>query len=211
MSSTSYFQQLLELFPIKDFQQQLLLGLVSSTTSGTEDVCRAASNAFLSYMQLLDNDRRNDLAKAAASIILRQLDQNATQDDRQVVILLDFLCFLMDQNLLFNDSWDIWAIMQKIQGPTSSLQRIEAALNCYSRLLSIDEYRTRAMDKLTRQLLHRWPKVCLLFPHEILRLTYVRRFVTMLQICYTSNFRTARWLPLIGMHLSPKQNLSFLS
>ncbi|KAK5380395.1 hypothetical protein LTR20_007166 [Exophiala xenobiotica] len=159
VSSISYFQQLLELFPIKDFQQQLLLGLVSSTTSGTEDVCRAASNAFLSYMQLLDNDRRNDLAKAAASIILRQLDENATQDDRQVVILLDFLCFLMDQNLLLNDSWDIWAIMQKIQGPTSSLQRIEAALNCYSRLLSIDEYRARAMDKLTRQLLHRWPKV----------------------------------------------------
>ncbi|KIW59998.1 hypothetical protein, variant [Exophiala xenobiotica] len=159
VSSTSYFQQLLELFPSKDFQQQVLLGLVSSATSGTEDVCRAASNAFLLYMQLLDNERRNDLAKAATSIILRQLDENATQDDRQVVTLLDFLCFLMDQSLLLNDSWDIWAIMQKIQSPTSSLPRIEAALNCYSRLLSIDAYRTRAMDKLTRQLLHRWPKV----------------------------------------------------
>ncbi len=201
----------MELFPSKDFQQQVLLGLVSSATSGTEDVCRAASNAFLLYMQLLDNERRNDLAKAATSIILRQLDENATQDDRQVVTLLDFLCFLMDQSLLLNDSWDIWATMQKVHGPTSSLQRIEAALNCYSRLLSIDAYRTRAMDKLTRQLLHRWPKVRLLFSYDMLRLTYACRFVMMLQICYTSNFRTTRWLPLIGMRLSPKQNLLFLS
>ncbi|KIV87718.1 hypothetical protein PV11_03247 [Exophiala sideris] len=163
VSSISYFQQLLELLPTKSFREDLLLGLVSSATSGTEDICRAASSAFVAYMQQLDNDTgAGDLGKAISLTILDKLDTSAPQDDRHVVPLLDFLCFMLDQDLFFSEldgARDIWAIMQKVHGPSSSLSRVEASLNCYSRLLMTETYRTRALDKLTRQLLHRWPKV----------------------------------------------------
>lgn len=160
----SYFQQLLQLLPNKAFQEDLLLGLVSSATAGTEDICRAASSAFVAYTQLLDNDTTgaDDLGKAISWTILDKLDTNAAQDDRHMIPLLDFLCFMLDQDMFFaelDDAHDVWAIMQKVHGPSSSLPRIEACLNCYSRLLMIERYRTRALDKLTRQLLHRWPKV----------------------------------------------------
>lgn len=110
-------------------------------------------------MQQLDDESRKRMTEKVSSIVLNQLGHNALQDDRQVVPLLHFLCFLMDQDLLVETSTDIWAIMKKVHGPSSSLPRIEAAMNCYSRMLAMDHYQKQAMDKLTRQLLHRWPKV----------------------------------------------------
>ncbi|KAI1624687.1 armadillo-type protein [Exophiala viscosa] len=163
VSSISYFRQLLELLPNKAFREDLFLGLVSSATAGTEDICRAASSAFVAYMQHLDKvTGAGDLGNAISRTILDKLDASALQDDRHLVPLLEFLCFMLDQDLFYaelNDARDIWAIMQKVHGPSSSLSRVEASLNCYSRLLMIEKYRTRALDKLTRQLLHRWPKV----------------------------------------------------
>ncbi|KIW40175.1 uncharacterized protein PV06_07397 [Exophiala oligosperma] len=159
VSSISYFLELLKLLQISSFREHLLTGFVSSATSGTEDICRAASNAFVTYMQQLDDESRKRTTEKVSSIILDQLNQNALQDDRQVVPLLQFLCFLLDQNLLIEASADIWAIMKKVHSPNSSLSRIEAAMNCYARLLAIGHYQRQAKDKLTRQLLHRWPKV----------------------------------------------------
>jgi len=157
----------MELLALRWSQKHLLLGIVSSATSGTEDICRAASNAFVSYMQALDRDRRENLVRTISSTILDQLETNSTQEDRQLVPFLLFSCFMMDQGLFSFDqialqrdaTWDIWAVMAKVHGASASLPRIEASLNLYSRLLAIDQLRPKAMDKLTRQLLHRWPKV----------------------------------------------------
>ena len=148
-------------------RKHLLLGLVSSATSGTEDICRAARSAFVSFMQLLERDNRKELMQATSDIILGQLETSEAQDDRVVVPLLDFLCFMMDQGLFSSElimepgqyTWDIWVIMRKVHDSSSSLQRIEASMNLYSRLLGNDKCRAPAADKLTRQLLHRWPKV----------------------------------------------------
>ena len=150
-------------------RKQLVLGLVSTATSGTEDICRAANNAFVSYLQRLDANTHDVVIREVSSIVMEQLDVRATEDDRQVVALLDFLCYMVDQGVFSIEAitesgpntWDIWAIMMRVHGPTSSLQRIEAALNVYSRLLAIDNCRSGVLDKITRQLLHRWPKVLL--------------------------------------------------
>ncbi|OAP62601.1 hypothetical protein AYL99_01828 [Fonsecaea erecta] len=167
VSSVTYFQQLMELICISWAQRALIVGLVSSATSGAEDLCRAASNAFVLHMQSLDTKPQEMLAETVSTIVVEELALKAQEDDRQVVPLLDFLCFIIDQNLyvvdssrrLDNTSLDLWSVMQKVHNSMSNLQRIEASLNVYSRMLAIDVYRARALDKLTRQLLHRWPKI----------------------------------------------------
>lgn len=167
VSTVPYFQQLMELFSLEWSRKPLIVGLVSSATSGTESICRAASNGFAWYLQALDEGRRDTVKTAISGIILKQLATSAPLDDRQVVSLLDFFCFMLDQDLFScqlithreTSAQDIWTIMQTVHGPSSSLQRIEASLNLYSRLLATGEFRARALDKLTRQLLHRWPKV----------------------------------------------------
>ncbi|KAL2438353.1 hypothetical protein ABEF95_007533 [Exophiala dermatitidis] len=167
VSTEPYFQDLMELLSLEWLREPLVLGLVSSATSGTEVICRAASNAFVWYMQGLDEGQRESLSSLVSSIVLKQLAIDEAQDDRQVVPLLDFLCFMMDEGLFAKQSTadspkgpgNVWTIIQQVLGPSPSLQRIEASLNLCSRLVASKDYRTRALDKLTRQLLHRWPKV----------------------------------------------------
>ncbi|EHY52837.1 hypothetical protein ABEF95_001024 [Exophiala dermatitidis] len=167
VSTEPYYQQLMKLLLLEWLREPLVLGLVSSATSGTEVICRAASNALVWYMQGLDEGKRDSLSSLVSSIVLKQLAIDEAQDDRQVVPLLDFLCFMMDQGLFAEQSTAdspqgpgyVWTILQHVLGQSPSLQRIEASLNLCSRLVASKDYRTRALDKLTRQLLHRWPKV----------------------------------------------------
>ena len=167
VSSTVYFQQLMQLLSVPWAQRQLILGLISSATSGTEDICRAANTAFLLYVQSLQVVQGKDLVTAIWAVVVEELASNTAADDRQIVPLLDFLCFMIDQDLVSSELFapadsaqlDLWTIMQSIHGPSSTLQRIETSLNVYSRLMQTDGYRSHALDKLTRQLLHRWPKV----------------------------------------------------
>ncbi len=170
VSSVQYFQQLMEILQMPRLRKDLLMGLVSSATAGTEDICRAACNAFVFYMQLLEADVRKALVREVSSIYLEQLDTSASQDDRQVLPVLDFVSFTIDQSVFSFElitepgpgTRNIWAIMQKVHSTSSSLQRTESSLNLYSRLLGIEKCRTNAVDKVTRQLLHRWPKVTFL-------------------------------------------------
>ncbi|EXJ78754.1 hypothetical protein A1O1_09156 [Capronia coronata CBS 617.96] len=165
ISTIPYFQQLLELLTLDWSRKPVIMGIISSATSGTESICRATSNAIVWYLQSLETDERDNLRTPISSIILEQLA--APLDDRHVVPLLGVFCFMMDQGLFSsqlitdpeNNAQDIWTIMHKLHGPSSSLHRIEASLNLYSRLITTEKFRARALDKLTRQLLHRWPKV----------------------------------------------------
>ena len=167
VSSVIYFQQLMELLSISWAQTNLVLGFVSSATSGTEDICRGASNAFVGHMQSLKPDNRARLVEVVSTIIVQELAARTTDDDRQVVPMLDFFCFMIDQDLApaelvtqsSNVGLDMWSVMQKLHSPSSTLQRIEASLNVYSRMLCKNVDRARVLDKLTRQLLHRWPKI----------------------------------------------------
>ena len=200
-------------------RKHLLLGIVSSATSGTEDICRAASNAFVSFMQLLESDSRKEMMRATSAIILERLHTSAAQDDRVVVPILDFLCFTMDQGVFTSDlitspgqnTWDIWAIMLKVHNTSSSLQRVEASLNLYSRLLEIDRCRAHATDKMTRQLLHRWPKVrFLLLGNRILDLTFYR-FVTRPLTCCIWILLVRYWHPATGTAQWPKSSQLYLN
>ncbi|OCT45398.1 putative tubulin-specific chaperone D [Cladophialophora carrionii] len=167
VSSAAYFQQLMRLLSVPWAHRHLILGFISSATSGSEDTCRAASTAFVSYMQSLEPLQVEGSIARVSAMILEELALRATEDDRQVLPFLDFLCFMIDEELfstkLFGQSDNVdlgmWSSMQRLHSPSSTMQRMESLMNVYSRLLSIDIYRARALDKLTRQLLHRWPKV----------------------------------------------------
>lgn len=174
--SVAYFQQLMELLSVSWARRDLICGLVSSATAGSEDICRAAGNACVWYVQSFSPEERTPVVEALSKIVLDELAAKTQEEDRHVVPVLDFLCFMIDENIFATnlidsseqDEQDIWSTMQAIHSSSSSLQRIEASLNVYSRLLSIDVYRARALDKLTRQLLHRWPKVRYVPVHSML-------------------------------------------
>lgn len=169
VTTIDYFQNLLQLLCLDWARESLVLGLISSATAGTEDICRAACNAFVAYMQGLPPSTRHTLVHQISKLVLEQMDSKVDDDDRAVLPLLEFLCFLMDQDVFSGElsapagSHDVLTTVTKLQTPTSSLPRIEALLNLYSRLLNIfpatSAQHVQCLDKLTRQLLHRWPRV----------------------------------------------------
>jgi hypothetical protein len=67
----------------------------------------------------------------------------------------------MDQGLFSapTDEKRLMSVPTTILSTSPSPSRIDSALNFYARLLSMPEYHTTALDKLTRHLLHRWPKI----------------------------------------------------
>jgi tubulin-specific chaperone D len=166
--SEAYYDQLMPLLEQPRLQRHLILGLVTSSTSGSEDLCRAANTALVHYLERLSEDERNKLTTAISSIVVEELASNPANEDRAVIPLLDFLCFLADHHLLQAEvttsaspdaTYDLWTIVQSTHAPSSSIQRVEACLNMYVRLLGMPTYRARALDRMTRQLLHRWPKI----------------------------------------------------
>lgn len=164
VSSVAYFENLLRLLSTEWATKSLILGFVSSATAGTEDICRAASNAFVAYFESLPVHDRNVLVREVSKIVLDQLVKSATQDDKAVLPMLDFLGVMIDHNLFDIDlvksgNLDLFSILVSLHGPTCSLPRAESLLNAYSRLVAMPTYRVPALDKMTRQLLHRWPRV----------------------------------------------------
>ncbi|KAK5060235.1 hypothetical protein LTR84_010120 [Exophiala bonariae] len=169
VTSIDYFRNLLQLLSLDWAREALVLGLFSSATAGIEDICRAACNAFVTYLQDLTSTTRRTLVHGISSLVLEQLELRVEDEDRAILPLVEFLCFFISQELFSNDllaptgPHDILATMSKLQLPTSSLPRIEALLSLYSHLLTIfpitSNQHTQCLDKMTRQLLHRWPRV----------------------------------------------------
>lgn len=169
VTSVDYFQNLLQLLPTDWAREGLVFGLISSATAGIEDICRAACNAFVAYLQNLPQNTRQSLIYQISKLVLELLDSKVEDEDRAVLPLMEFLCFSIDQKLFSNElivptgPHDILATITKLQKPTSSLPRIEALLNLYSHLLIIfpptSSQHVQCLDKMTRQLLHRWPRV----------------------------------------------------
>lgn len=169
VTAVNYFQHLLELLPLDWARESLVLGLISSATAGIEGICRAACNAFVAYLQGLPPPSRLTLVEQISKLVLKDLDSKVQDDDRAVLPLLEFLCFSIDQDVFSLEllasvgHHEILATMAKLQTPSSSLPRFEGLLNLYSRLLTIfpvtSSQHVQCLDKLTRQLLHRWPRV----------------------------------------------------
>ena len=162
---------MLDLLQVQWLQKHLILGLVSSAAAGTEDIGRASCEALVSFLLALSETSRASISKVISDVLLQQLSISATTDDRHVVPTMEFLAFLLEQHLLSHDPsnavGDIWNVMETVNAPPASIQRLETITKIYSALCVTERHKTRAVDKLTRLLLHRYPKVSCICNHSI--------------------------------------------
>ena len=166
VSSATYFEQVLRLFDVQWLQVPLLQGIVSSAAAGTEDLGRAARVAIVSRLAGEDQYTRSDEYCTFLRVLTQYL-RECTSDDRSAVPTMELLAFIIGQcGPSFEDSTstqqahnDLLATMQTVHLPSSSIARLEAALQIYSSLIPCTSTRKRALDRLTRMLLHRYPTI----------------------------------------------------
>ena len=167
VSSAAYYRQLLDLLKVDWLQAHIIRGMASSAAAGTELLGLTSRAAIISYIQDQPPKIRIDVYTAFLSVLTEQLRESAN-DDRLAIPTMELLAFVIEQDILRSSTppsqiqhqyTTLFEVMQMAHQPSSSLQRVEAALQIYSSLVTVTEIRKAALDKLTRLLLHRYPKV----------------------------------------------------
>lgn len=165
ISSFAYYRQLIELLTIPWLRDHLLQGLLSAISGGTDDISQVAGEALVSFLvdrQIQDLDKQ---LVYLTDTILDWLRSAARQDDREVVPMLDMLCLLLEQ---FGEEMEavvttrrvrILELLNDLQTSIADIPRIQALVRLFSGLALLDEYRVESADKISRKLLHKWPKV----------------------------------------------------
>ena len=159
VSSVDYYLQLFELLQVEWLRKYVIAGLVSSTSAGTEDIGRASRSALATHMLNETTRRSRPVTNSITSCLIEHLEQSVA-DDREAIPAMETLAFVLEQQLAHSEiaSSKVLIVMQKAHAPTSGIQRLEAATKIYSALCETDQ-RKVALDKLTRLLLHRYPKI----------------------------------------------------
>ena len=167
VSSTAYYLQLLELFHVPRLRQSLVQGLASSAFAGTEGLGRESRAAIVSFIQCQSGRDQVNVQRLFFNVLAMQLEVTP-DDERLAVPLMEFLAFLFEQDAAGAIDQDQASnhreptaprFMHAIQQPSSSLPRFEAMIKVYSCMITRKLSQTDALDKLSRLLLHRYPKV----------------------------------------------------
>ena len=166
VSSTEYFQQLLCMLDVEWLQVPVLQGIVSSAAAGTEDLGRAACAAIVSRLAGEQQHTKTDEYCTFLRVLTQYLRECAS-DDRSAVPTMELLAFVIDQcstsledsNPIQQVHNDLLATMQTVHLPSSSIARLEAAVQVYSSLIACASTSKRTLDRLTRMLLHRYPTI----------------------------------------------------
>ncbi|RMZ77388.1 hypothetical protein DV738_g4405, partial [Chaetothyriales sp. CBS 135597] len=163
VSSQAYYRHLLQLISAKKLQKHLLVGLCSSF-GGTDEVNRASCTAFASFALGIDKDSRSDFVHMVLRTLVQHLINTAAGEDRDIIPALGFMTFILDQEFIPDvdlrmDWTTVWDMIQKVHNPTISLERTNTIAQFYRVLAAVPVMRTKSLDKLTRFLLHRYPKI----------------------------------------------------
>lgn len=165
ISSFAYYRQLTELLRVDWLRDETLLGLVGSIAGGGDDSSEIASGALISFIdEQSEPDRRRQL-KHIVSFLLQQLMAVVKQEDREVVPLLDTLCLIREQfsedteDIFRDEKLDILSLLNGIQTPIADIPRIQSLIRLLSGVSSISQFRADAADRMSRKLLHKWPKL----------------------------------------------------
>jgi hypothetical protein len=168
VSSTAYYKQLLKLLEVDWLRAPIIKGMASSAAAGSEVLGIASRGAIVAYIQEQDGELQLDVYMMFLTALIEQLRASANED-RLIIPTMELLAFLIEQttsNAQHSEAQhqylELLEVMEMIHGPSSSLPRVEAAMHIYSSLVTVQETGTRALDKLTRLLLHRYPKVRML-------------------------------------------------
>ena len=167
VSTEGYFKKLMPLIQVEALRRAVLIGLSSSIGGGSDDVCRACCSALIDWSSELGMKSRTLFIDELTVSFLKYLSSLVSKEDREVVPALELFVFLVEQELvsesLFvgtqNGMSGVWETLQSIQVSNVSMERLGALIKLYQALLRIPDLRNRSLDKLTRQLLHRYPMV----------------------------------------------------
>lgn len=165
ISSFAYYRQLIELFTITWLRNDLLQGLLSAISGGTDDISQVAGEALVSFLVDRQSQDLDEQLVYLTDTLLDWLRSAARLDDREVVPMLDMLCLLLEQ---FGEEMEevvvirrvrIVELLNDLQTSIADIPRIQAVVRLLSGLALLDEYRMESADKISRKLLHKWPKV----------------------------------------------------
>ena len=159
VSSIEYYLQLFELLSVWWLQKYIIAGLVSSAAAGTDDIGRASRGALTLHTLHKNRSQQQPVLDSIFACLIEHLEQTVA-DDREAIPAMETVAFFLEQQLdnATESSTKVLRVMQRAHTPTSTIQRLEAATKVYSALCNTDQ-RKVALDKLTRLLLHRYPKV----------------------------------------------------
>jgi hypothetical protein len=165
ISSKLYYRQLLDLLEVDPLQTPLIEGMVSSATAGTEVLGVTSRGAILEYIQDQPKEAQTDVSMTFVTVLTKRL-KTPGNDDRVMIPTMELLAFLIEQVTSARQPsetqhryLEVLEAVQTTQGPSSSLQKVEAAMQVYCSLTTVPGTKMRALDRLTRLLLHRYPKV----------------------------------------------------
>jgi len=165
ISSFAYYRQLTELLKADWLFADTLLGFIASVAGGADDISQTATGALISFFGEQDESDRRRLLRGVITLLVRQLKAAADQEDREVVPLLDTLCLMREQFIEDTDSvfrhegLDLLSLYDSLQTPVADIPRIVSLIRLLSTLSSITQFRVMAADRISRKLLHKWPKV----------------------------------------------------
>ncbi|KAK4906152.1 hypothetical protein LTR66_017744, partial [Elasticomyces elasticus] len=132
VSSFEYYSQLIHLLSIKWLRNSIIHGLTSSTAGGNEDVGHAAGDALMLYTYELDEVLQPSTIESFVQILLADLDKSVAKDDREVVPILDMLCFLLEQvdsdllgPVIGTYQSQISSTIDKLHSPIADIARIQ--------------------------------------------------------------------------------------
>jgi hypothetical protein len=167
ISTEDYFKQLTALLLSDQLRYYVLIGLCSSIGGGTEDVSRACCSALTGWMNGLKESRSENVIEMVTECLLRYLEALKDAEDREVVPALEFSTFIIDEGFVHqlrlvgspNEDLGIWVVLQRLSRSNISIERLSSLIRVYQSLLQIETLKQKSMDKLTRLLLHRYPRV----------------------------------------------------
>lgn len=150
ISQSSYFAQLLSWF-YHSYPQQIIKGLVTSVSGGTEGLAVATRGALVPYL----------LSQPSANVFEQAVNILAEDkhDDRYAIPCLHLIAFLLDQRLVSPSANFVkcFAKVELAHYRSANSARLEGALLCYGGLLLQPSSREKALKKV--RILQKHPQV----------------------------------------------------
>lgn len=165
VSSVDYFRQLLALLDIPDLLSDLAVGLAASIGGGTDDVSRAASSALVEYLIDPSAHGREQELHAIIVALSRYVEAHASQNGRDILPAIDTIRLLLEQCSAYlvkepvTITSSIEAMLNELQRLPGDISKLEAIIRLWATLAEIDGCEVEMLDKCSRKLSHKWPRI----------------------------------------------------
>lgn len=165
ISSFAYYRQLMQLFTVPWLREHVLRGLLSAISGGADNTSQVAGEALISFLVDQQQQHLDEHLMYLIEALLQGLRSGVRQEDREVVPTLDMLCLVLEQFSQGTEAYmtthkvRVLKLLNDLQTPIADIPRIQALVRLLSDLACMDAYRLESADRISRKLLHKWPKV----------------------------------------------------